>query len=65
LVKRIHEIKRGSLAGQDVISYDLFLSETEQSVALQRFPSEWMAISQINCVHIGIPDLPRVAPCGT
>ena len=59
LLKRIREIDRGSLIGQDVLSYDLFLRETEQNVALQRFPSEWMPISQMSGVHISIPELPR------
>jgi uncharacterized protein (DUF885 family) len=45
LLKRIREVDRGGLRGQDVLSYDLLLRETEQSVALQRFPSEWMPIS--------------------
>ena len=62
LLKRIHEIDRGSLKGQDVLSYDLFLREAEQSVALQRFPSECLSISQMAGVHITIPELPRVAP---
>ena len=62
LLKRIREIDRGSLMGQDVLSYDLFLRETEQSVALQRFPSEWMPISQMSGVHLSIPELPRLAP---
>jgi len=62
LLKRIREIDRGSLMGQDVLSYDLFLRETEQSVALQRFHSEWMPISQMSGVHISIPELPRLVP---
>jgi uncharacterized protein (DUF885 family) len=62
LLKRIGEIDRGGLRGQDVLSYDLFLRETEQSVALQRFHSEWMPISQMGGVHISIPRLPQVAP---
>ena len=62
LLKRIREIDRGSLKGQDVLSFDLFLRETEQSVALQRFPSEYLAISQMGGVHLNIPELPRVAP---
>ncbi len=62
LLNRIGEIDRGSLRGQDVLSYDLFLRETTQSVALQRFPVEWMPISQMSGVHISIPALPRVAP---
>ena len=61
-MRRIREISRGSLTGQDVVSYDLFRRETEQSVALQRFPSEWMPISQMNGVHLSIPELPRVSP---
>ncbi len=62
LLTRIREIDRGSLTGQDVLSYDLFLRETEQSVALQRFSSESLAISQMGGVHLSIPQLPRVAP---
>ncbi len=65
LLKRIREIDRASLMGQDALSYDLFLRETEQSIALQRFPSEFMPISQMNGVHISIPELPRVAPLRT
>ncbi len=65
LLKRIGEIDRGNLRGQDVLSYDLFLRETAQSVALQRFPFEWMPISQMAGVHISIPALPRVAPLRT
>jgi len=62
LLKRIREIDRGRLTGQDVLSYDLFLRGTEQSVALQRFHSEWMPISQMYGVHTSIPESPRVAP---
>jgi uncharacterized protein (DUF885 family) len=62
LLNRIREIDRSRLSGQDVLSYDLFLRETEQGVALQRFPSEWMPISQMNGVHLNIPQLPRLAP---
>ncbi len=62
LLTRIREIDRGSLKGQDVLSYDMFLRETEQSVALQRFSSECLAISQMGGVHLSIPELPRVAP---
>jgi uncharacterized protein (DUF885 family) len=62
LLKRIREIDRASLMGQDVLSYDLFLREAEESVALQRFPSEWMPISQMSGVHLNIPELPRLAP---
>ncbi len=62
LLNRIREIERARLTGQDVLSYDLFLRETEQGVALQRFPSELMPISQMNGVQLNIPQLPRLAP---
>ena len=65
LLKRIREIDRAGLRSQDVVSYNLFQRETEQSIALQRFPSEWMPISQMSGVHISIPELPRVAPLRT
>ena len=62
LLNRIRQIDRARLTGQDVLSYDLFLRETEQGVALQRFPSELMPISQMNGVQLSIPQLPRLAP---
>lgn len=65
LLKRVREIDRAKLKGQDIVSYDLFLRETEQTVALQRFPSELMPISQMSCVHLSISELPRLAPLRT
>ena len=62
LLGRIQRVDRARLKGQDVLSYDLFLREAEQGVALQRFPSELMPISQMNGVQLSIPQLPRVAP---
>jgi uncharacterized protein (DUF885 family) len=62
VLKKIHEIDRGKLTGQDVLSYDLFLRQTEQSVEFQRFPSELMPLSQMAGVHLSIPQLPRIAP---
>ena len=75
MLKRIHTIDRSRLTGEDALSYDLFLREAEQSVALQRFPAgkiplfggflfpyEWLPVSQMIGVHLDIPALPRLAP---
>jgi uncharacterized protein (DUF885 family) len=75
LLRRLREIDRSRLTGQDVVSYDLSLAGAEQDVALQRFPAgkiplggewltyyEWMPVSQMGGVHIDIPALPRLAP---
>jgi uncharacterized protein (DUF885 family) len=72
---RIREINRARLAGQDVVSYDLFRLEAERSVARQRFPLgkipaaggfvlplEWEPVSPMHGVHLDIPSLPRRAP---
>ena len=65
--ERIRKINRALLAGQDVLSYDLFKRAAEQDVALQRFPAlfEWMPICQMSGVHIDIPELPRLSPMRT
>ena len=39
VLRRIGEIDRARLSGQDVLSYDLFRRDAEQNVALQRFPA--------------------------
>ncbi len=74
VLKRIRAIDRGSLTGQDVLSYDLFLKEAENCLALERFPAgtipvmgflmpyEWMPISQMGGIHTSISELPRLAP---
>ena len=79
VLRRIREIDRTLLTGQDVLSYDLFRHDAEQAVSLQRFPAgtiplsmagslapyEWMPICQMDGVHINIPELPRLAPLRT
>jgi uncharacterized protein (DUF885 family) len=74
MLKRIREIDRSRLTGQDVLSYDLFLRETERSVERQRFPlgkipllgfpspQEWAPVSQMHGVHLDIPSSPRFTP---
>ncbi len=74
VLKRIRAIDRGSLTGQDVLSYDLFLKEAANRVALERFPAgtipvmgflmpyEWMPISQMGGIHTSISELPRLTP---
>jgi uncharacterized protein (DUF885 family) len=38
-LRRLREIDRGRLMGQDVVSYDLSLAGAVQDVAMQRFPA--------------------------
>jgi uncharacterized protein (DUF885 family) len=77
LLRRVLEIDRSRLVGQDILSHDLFRRAAEQNVSLQRFPAgkvplsgfmapyEWMPISQMGGVHIDIPELPRIVPLRT
>jgi uncharacterized protein (DUF885 family) len=67
VLARIREINHTLLAGQDVVSYDLYRRGAEEAVALQRFPSslELMPVSQMNGVHHEFPQLPRIAPLRT
>ena len=75
MLRRLREIDRGRLTGQDIVSYDLALSGAVQDVAMQRFPAgklqlggewltyyEWMPVTQMSGVHIDVPALPRLAP---
>jgi hypothetical protein len=77
VLERIRSIDRARLAGQDVLSYDLFRRTAEERVAFERFPAgmiplggflspyEWMPVCQMGGVHITIPELPRLAPLHT
>ncbi|HKQ07622.1 MAG TPA: DUF885 domain-containing protein [Blastocatellia bacterium] len=52
MLDRIQKIDRAKLAGQDVISYDLFLRDKRLSVEGARFPTELMPVDQMNGVQI-------------
>src|SRR5215216_6276702 len=49
---RIQNINRTELAGQDQISYDLFLLDKKLSLEGSQFPTELMPIDQMNGVQI-------------
>ncbi|MFL6277853.1 MAG: DUF885 domain-containing protein [Blastocatellia bacterium] len=52
MLDRIQKIDRAKLAGQDVISYDLFQRDKRLSVEGARFPTELMPVDQMNGVQI-------------
>jgi len=52
MLDRIQKIDRARLAGQDVISYDLFLRDKRLNVEGARFPTELMPVDQMNGVQI-------------
>ena len=55
-------IDRSKLAGEDIISYDLFLRDKELAVEGQRFPLELMPISQMDGPQIGFAQLADSSP---
>lgn len=57
MLDRIQKLERFQLAGQDVISYDLFLLDKKLNVEGQRFPTEYMPIDQMNGVQITLGQL--------
>jgi uncharacterized protein (DUF885 family) len=52
MLSRIQKIDRAALAGQDQISYDLFLLDKKLNVEGAQFPVEYMPVDQMNGVQI-------------
>jgi uncharacterized protein (DUF885 family) len=62
MLDRIQKIERSQLAGQDVISYDLFSLDKRLNVEGQRFRVEYMPIDQMNGVQVSFGQLVRSSP---
>ena len=62
MLDRIRKIDRAKLAGQDLISYDLFLRDKQINVEWSRFPTEYMAMDQMNGVQISFGQLAASTP---
>ncbi len=65
MLDRIRKINRAALAGQDRISYDLFLRDKTLAVEGQRFPSELAPINQMQGLQIEFPQLMGAMPLAT
>jgi uncharacterized protein (DUF885 family) len=62
MLDRVQKIDRSQLAGQDVISYDLFVRDKKLNVEGDRFPTEYMPIDQMNGVQIAFGQLVGSTP---
>jgi uncharacterized protein (DUF885 family) len=62
MLDRIQKISRADLAGQDAISYDLFLLDKKLNVEGGRFPTEYMPVDQMNGVQISFGQLAASTP---
>ncbi|MCI0488463.1 MAG: DUF885 domain-containing protein [Blastocatellia bacterium] len=62
MLDRIQKIDRSKLAGQDLISYDLFLQDKKLNVEGERFSSELMPINQMEGVQLSFPQLAGSTP---
>jgi uncharacterized protein (DUF885 family) len=65
MLDRVQKINRAELTGQDVISYDLYLLDKKLNVEGSRFPTEHMAIDQMNGVQITFGQLVASTPFRT
>ncbi|HWP42201.1 MAG TPA: DUF885 family protein, partial [Blastocatellia bacterium] len=65
MLDRIQKIDRSQLAGQDIISYDLFLRDKMLEVEGQRFFTELMPINQMQGPHIEFGQLITATPFRT
>ena len=65
MLVRIQGVERQQLAGQDVISYDLFLLDKQRNVEAQRFPLELMLMTQMDGPQIGFGQLVASMPFDT
>jgi uncharacterized protein (DUF885 family) len=62
MLDRIRRIDRSKLTGQDTTSYDLFLRNAQIAVDGARFPTEFMAVSQMQGPQIEFPMLANATP---
>src|SRR4051812_24414954 len=61
----LHSIDRGSLSDGDRLSYDLFESEQRREVDASHFPSELLALDQLEGPQNDVPFLLSAMPLGT
>lgn len=62
MLDRVQKIDRSQLAGQDAISYDLFLRDKKLNIEGERFLTEYMPIDQMNGVQISFGQLVGSTP---
>jgi uncharacterized protein (DUF885 family) len=62
MLERIQKIQRSELSGQDLISYDLFLRDKRLNVKAQRWPTEYMPITQMGGAQLSFPRLIASTP---
>ncbi len=62
MLGRVQTIDRGRLAGQDVISCDLFLLDKQTNVDSQQFPIELMPVTQMDGPHLSFGHLVASMP---
>jgi uncharacterized protein (DUF885 family) len=60
----LHSINRAALGPVDQISYDLFLRQCEEEMALQAFPVELLPLTQLDGIHQNAANLLALAPRG-
>src|SRR5207302_5369804 len=53
----MRSIDRSKLAGQDVVSYDLYRRNAEFSVEGDELPFQYLQLNQMGGVHQNVPDL--------
>lgn len=57
-LRLIQSVERASLKNpKDLLNYDLFRRDAEESLESQRFPSEFLAVDQMGGVHQSLPQL--------
>src|SRR5262245_38171826 len=62
MLRRLTAIDRGQLAGQDLLSYDLFRFEQQLAVDAARFPLEVMMLDQLDGPQLALGQLVAFIP---
>jgi uncharacterized protein (DUF885 family) len=65
LLQRLKGIDRARLSEAQQLNYDLFLLDAQQEVEGQRFPEEYLQLSQLGGVHTQLARLAQSMPKGT
>ena len=64
-LKVMQSIERSKLQPQDQLNYDLFKQSLEQNIEGNRFPEEFMPLTQLNGVHQNPANILEQAPHGS
>jgi uncharacterized protein (DUF885 family) len=62
MLRGLQKIDRSALTEQDAMSYDLFEYEKEIKIELDKYPTEFMPLEQLDGIQLSFPTLMEIMP---